>query len=226
MKRKHTAFSKVLFILPVLFLALAAFFLLFNREPQKDFKSDGILKVCLDPGHGLDDPGATSLDGLRLEKDDCLKLALAVRDKLSESWPDIVVVMTRDSDTYPTLEERCSIANDSDSDIFVSVHRNSADGASGTEVWIKSSKPQIDKELAKKILTGLDSVGISSNRGVRNGTANNPESDYYVNKNTDMPSCLIELGFITNEKDNELFDKNFDSYAQAIAKAIAEELTD
>ncbi|MEA4919478.1 MAG: N-acetylmuramoyl-L-alanine amidase [Clostridiaceae bacterium] len=225
MKKKRSAFPKVLFILPVLFLALAAFFLLFNREEQKDFKSDGILKVCLDPGHGLDDPGAKSSDGLRLEKDDCLKLALAVKDKLSESWPEIEVVMTRDSDTYPTLEERCSIANDSDSDIFVSIHRNSADGASGTEVWIKSSKPEIDKDLAKKILAGLDSVGISSNRGVRNGTANNPESDYYVNKNTDMPSCLIELGFITSEKDNELFDKNFDDYAKAIAKAIAKELT-
>ena len=40
------------------------------------------------------------------------------------------------------------------------------------------------------------------------------------NKNTEMTSCLVELGFISNEADNELYDKNLDAYAQAIADSV------
>ena len=41
-----------------------------------------------------------------------------------------------------------------------------------------------------------------------------------------MPSCLVELGFISNEKDNELFDENIEIYAKAIADGIMEEIKD
>lgn len=41
-----------------------------------------------------------------------------------------------------------------------------------------------------------------------------------------MPSCLIELGFISNNKDNELFDANIDNYAKAIANGIIKQLKD
>ncbi len=45
-------------------------------------------------------------------------------------------------------------------------------------------------------------------------------SDYLVNSATDMPSCLVEMGFITTERDNELFDKNLEKYAAAVAEGI------
>ena len=47
-------------------------------------------------------------------------------------------------------------------------------------------------------------------------------TDYYVLNNTKMPSCLLELGFISNNEDNKLFDENIESYAEAIAKGIIE----
>ena len=45
-----------------------------------------------------------------------------------------------------------------------------------------------------------------------------------VNKNTKMPSCLIELGFISNWKDNQLFDENIDEYVEAITRGILKKL--
>lgn len=229
MKNKHQKpLSKkklMLAALPIFLVLLAAVYFVFFQNDGQDFASDGLLRVCIDPGHGGDDPGATSSDGLRLEKDDCLALALAVEACLAADRPDIEIVMTRRDDTYPSLEERCDIANDFRSDLFVSIHRNSAKGASGTEIWIHKDQPQLDKRLADDILSRLDKVGLSANRGVKRGTASNPDGNYYVNSNTDMPSCLIEMGFITSQEDNLLLDQNLGAYAQAISDAIANMLT-
>ena len=41
-----------------------------------------------------------------------------------------------------------------------------------------------------------------------------------------MPSCLGELGFISDDKDNELFDKHIEDYAKAIANGIIDEIKD
>ena len=68
-------------------------------------------------------------------------------------------------------------------------------------------------------LKNLDEAGISQNRGVKAGYARG-DGNYYVNSHSDMPSCLVELGFINSEEDNNLFDKNLDAYAQAIADAV------
>ena len=175
--------------------------------------------VCLDAGHGDHDVGALSLDETRQEKDDNLAMALAVRDILEQQG--IKVVMTRDDDTFLSLKERCDIANDADATLFVSLHRNSG-GGSGVEVWISSDEPRTDKKLATKILDGLTDVGVTSDRGVKSGTAADPSSDYGVNKSTDMPSCIVELGFIDSDADNAFLDENFDAYANAIANAIME----
>ena len=42
--------------------------------------------------------------------------------------------------------------------------------------------------------------------------------------NTNMPSCLVELGFVSDDKDNKLFDENIDEYAKAIANGIIEDI--
>jgi len=211
------------FIIPcVCALAVLAAGIIFNHLRVPDYRDDGILRVCLDAGHGADDPGAVSPDGTRLEKDDCLAMILAVRDRLVASYPEIEIALTRSDDTFIELDDRCDIANKARADLFVSVHRNSAPGsASGVEIWVPSGGPRADKQLAEGILEGLINAGISEDRGIRSGTSGNPSSDYYVNRHTKMPSCLIELGFMTSDTDNQLFDSNFDAYARAIADGIA-----
>lgn len=175
--------------------------------------------VVIDAGHGGSDYGA--IYGERNEKDDNLNLALLVYEKLEEMGID--AELTRDSDKKLSLEKRCIFANRKKAELFVSLHRNSADGAKGVEIWISDASPEADSALAESILSGLDEVGISQNRGVKAGYARG-EGNYYVNSHTAMPSCLVELGFINSEADNELYDENIEEYAQAIAEAIAENL--
>ena len=174
--------------------------------------------ICIDAGHGGTDPGA--VNGERYEKIDTFALALRVAAYIKEAG--LEPLLTRSDDTYLSLGDRCAIANDADAAYFVSIHRNSAEGGKGTEVWISSQKTSAEKNLAQKILEGLNKVGIQANRGVKAGTQADANSDYAVNRNTEMPSCIIELGFIGNDEDNRLFDQHIDEYAKAIADSIIE----
>lgn len=177
------------------------------------------VQVVIDPGHGGNDVGA-EYEG-RYEKDDNLALALLVKEKLGDMGVD--AVLTRDDDSYISLEKRCRIANRKKALLFVSLHRNSADGAKGVEIWVSGSKPSADMRLANDILDGLEDAGISENRGVKYGYAQG-SGNYYVNSHTFMPSCLVELGFINSETDNDLFDSNLEAYAKAIAEAICKSI--
>lgn len=184
----------------------------------KIIKKDDKIVVCIDAGHGGTDVGAV-VDN-KYEKDDTLKVAKLVKKYLEEQ--DIKVVMTRDNDKTISLEERCNIANKKKADLFVSIHRNSAENGNGIEIWVNSNKEEEDIELATNILNNLEKTKIQSNRGIKYGTIKGENTNYYVLGNTKMPSCLIELGFITDDKDNELLDKNIEKYAKAIAKGIIE----
>ena len=177
-------------------------------------------QVIIDPGHGGDDVGA-EYNG-RYEKNDNLEIALLVAEKLK--YMGIDAVLTRKDDKFITLEKRCEIANRKQAQVFVSLHRNSAEGAEGVEIWISSEATEEDSALAENILSSLDDVGISENRGVKAGYARGDGKNYYVNSHTEMPSCLVELGFINSEKDNNLFDEKIVDYAQAIADGIAKSI--
>ena len=174
--------------------------------------------VCIDPGHGGGSSGAVY--GSRMEKDDNLRLSLLVRDVLEERG--YTVVMTRDDDSDVSLAERCKIANKARASLFVSIHRNSSSSASATgmEMWVHSSKPTDDTLLAQNILDSLETVGISENRGIHSGYRDGADKNYYINRNTKMPSVLAEIGFISNENDNKAYDENIEKYAKAIADGI------
>ena len=192
-------------------------------EKQEDTVSDkidaGALTVCIDAGHGGYDAGTTDMTGLRQEKTDTLEAALKIKAELEKMG--VTVIMTREDDTALEHAERCAIANDAKADMFVSVHRNSSDrDYQGVEVWVNNAKPEYDVKLAENILSGLREVGISEDRGVQYGYVGNSTVNYYVNADTVMPSCIIELGFISSDFDNQLFDEHLDEYAKAAAKAI------
>lgn len=172
-------------------------------------------KVCLDFGHGGSDPGAAN--GKRTEKADVLRIGLKVRDLLTAQG--VNVVLTRTADVDVSINDRCKIANAAKCDYFLSIHRNAASpDASGNEIWVHSKAVAHVADKAQKILNAVCAVA-GKNRGVKKGAAGN-YTDYGVNRDTDMPSALLELGFITSAADNKSFDTNFDAYAKAIAKGI------
>lgn len=172
-------------------------------------------KICIDAGHGGSgangDPGAV-FNG-RKESDDVLKLAKAVEKILINQGQ--TVIMTRTTDELVTLANRTKIGNNSNADIFVSLHRNSFTNstANGLEIWIQAGRSISTTEAATSVYNALVSVGVQTKRGVKKG-------DYHVCRESKMPAMLVELGFISNVEDNRLFDVNFDKYALAIAKGI------
>ena len=187
-------------------------------NPENQFSIPDEILICLDAGHGGHDVGA--VNGDRYEKDDNLRMAQAVREKLeSAGFDNLSVLMTRTDDTFLELEERVQIANNANSTLFISFHRNSG-GGQGVETWTSAEGLWPETALATYIQTNLAQAEIPRDRGVKKGTASNPHASYYVVGHTEMPACLIELGFIDSGEDNLAFDRQFDRWAQAIADGI------
>lgn len=95
------------------------------------------------------------------------------------------------------LSERCGIANQSGADYMLSLHRNDGEG-NGVETWISASGSEETDALANHIMEALDTAGIQRNRGVKKGTQTGESSNYYINVHSDMPSCIVEMGFIND----------------------------
>ena len=209
----------LLLALPVaaVLVALAVVLVLRNSSGDRFVIPDHIV-ICLDAGHGGEDPGAV-FEG-RQEKNDNLNMVLAVRDALErEGHENLTVILTRDEDIPLELETRTDFANKNDATLFVSIHRNSG-GGQGVETWVSADGLRPETDLATYIQNNLKDVGVNKDRGVRKGTASNPHASYYVVGNTKMPACLVELGFIDSRQDNALLDEQADAYAQVIADGI------
>lgn len=175
-----------------------------------------MVKICLDPGHGGIDPGA--VNGKRCEKDDVLRLALAVKPLLEKQG--ISVLMTRTSDANVALDTRCAMANKADCDYFLSIHRDAA-GASafGISAWVHSRATAATVASAQSIMDEVLAVTPTMNRRVNKGTPQN-YPDFAVNAQTNMTSALLEVGFVTNSEDNKRFDTYFGQYAEAIVRGL------
>lgn len=172
-------------------------------------------RIALDAGHGGSDPGAVYKG--RQEKDDTLDLTLAVGDILKKNGID--VYYTRTTDEYETTFKKATDANNSGADLFVSIHRNSSENPnqySGVETLVYSDTG-LKAEVARNINNQLEDAGFK-NLGV------DERKNLVVLKRTKMPAVLVEVGFINNDKDNYLFDEEFDSIAQAIADGILESI--
>lgn len=169
--------------------------------------------IVIDAGHGGYDAGA--VNGTRYEKNDNLRMAMAVGERLKKCG--INVIYTRTTDTFVPLLERSRISNNNKVDLFVSFHRNSASNpaANGVETLIYNNASNKSLQAAEALQQALVNVGIQSNRGVK-------RVNLSVLRETNAPAVLLELGFISNDQDNELLDSKFDAYADAIARSLAQ----
>ena len=174
-------------------------------------------KIVLDAGHGGSDPGAVYNE--RKEKDDTLKLTLAVGKILEDNG--INVVYTRTDDIYQTPFEKASIANRAGADYFISFHRNSSpedNQYQGVEVLLYD-KNGIKYDMAENILGALGELGFRE-IGVKE------RPGLVVLRRTRMPALLVEAGFLNSDEDNKIFDEKQDEIARAIAGAILGTLTE
>jgi N-acetylmuramoyl-L-alanine amidase/type II secretory pathway predicted ATPase ExeA len=118
-----------------------------------------ISRIAIDPGHGGYDTGTKGPQGL-LEKDLCLDVALRLGQLIEENIAGAEVIYTRKDDRHVSLEERTSIANAANADLFISIHANSSDfrEARGVETYYLSlaTSPQ-SRELATRENTSAQS---------------------------------------------------------------------
>lgn len=169
------------------------------------------MKVFINPGHDrLLDPGAVSPEGLK-ECDVVWEVGI-ILDKLLVNAGVKVMDVFQDDD----LAQVCAYANQSEADLFISIHCNAAASrqANGTEsfVFMENNQASLFAESVQKQICGaLKTI----DRGVK--TAN-----FYVLRNTDMPACLIELAFLTNEWDASQLRYRQEDFAKAIARAVTD----
>ena len=163
-----------------------------------------------DYGHGGRDSGAVYKG--RLEKDDVLKLGRDVRKIIQAHG--VLVDETRNKDEYVSLQARADKSNAKIYDYFISFHRNAfkPNKARGVETYTFTTRNPKAVTLANNINNAIAKIGFV-NRGVKS-------ANFMVLRETRAKAVLIEVGFIDNDHDNMMFDRNYDRIVDVIAGAI------
>lgn len=170
--------------------------------------------VIIDPGHGGKDPGAVGIGSIQ-EKQIVLSISQQVTRILEKQG--IQVRMTRDSDYFVSLEGRSEMANRLNADLFVSIHANSAGagktGVSGYETYYYQNGRELAQIIHRNIIRRVD----VRDRKIK-------QARFFVLRKSNMPSVLLETGFVTGTEDAaKLTNPNFQrQMAEAIAAGIIE----
>lgn len=183
--------------------------------------------ITIDAGHGGNDSGAIGPTGVT-EKSVTLRVALALQKILASEGATVYMTRTTDTEVSPKgadasdieeLQARCDVANQHDSDIFISIHMDSfTNGAAkGTTGYYYALGSKKSRDLADKVRAGvIDQIGTSS-RGTQS-------CNFYVVKHTDMPATLVEVAFISNPTEEKLM--NSEDGVQKAAQGIADGIAD
>lgn len=182
--------------------------------------------IVLDPGHGGQDPGA-QFGGIQ-EKNINLAIAIRLRDVLAAKGCKVILTREVDKDFFlpnfvlgrmakrAELSQRIKMASINQADLFISLHANSFPGGNsyGMETYYQV-KSLAGKELAEFIQTELKKIQTDNKRIAKSG-------DYYLLNQTQMPSVIVEVGFLSNPRERKLLqDLNYqDRIAASIASGI------
>lgn len=170
--------------------------------------------VVVDAGHGGSDRGGIPRQRIA-EKDWTLKTSLRLATELKQRGFE--VVMTRTSDDYVSLAQRCRIANGKKNAIFVSVHYDAyrREGADGITAYYAGSRSD---RLARYVNSRMASaLRPKTNRGAK-------RARFYVIRNTLCPAVLVECGFLTNNAEAKRIQTT--DYQEKLAAAIADGVVD
>lgn len=170
------------------------------------------MKYLLDYGHGGIDPGAIGIDNVK-EKDIVKEIGKRVKYHLERHQQ--TVFESRPNDETVSLTERSNKANSNNVDLCISIHCNafSDSSAQGVEIFYYKGSTR-GQQLASSILNEITKAKLyTKNRGLKT-------DNLHMTRETNMPSVLIELGFITNVTDKNLIINNKEKFAIAITKGI------
>ncbi|TVX89869.1 N-acetylmuramoyl-L-alanine amidase [Paenibacillus agilis] len=148
--------------------------------------------IVIDPGHGGKDPGSIGQLGT-IERDMTLQMSKEIEQELMERT-GATVLLTREQDEAVDLQQRVDVATEAGADLFLSIHFDAftTNDVEGMTTYHKNSK---DQPIAQAVHDRLMEKDFDTrDRGVRVG-------DFYVLRENTVPALLLELGYISNEKD-------------------------
>lgn len=183
--------------------------------------------ILLDAGHGGIDPGALTNDKSIEEKDINLQITLKLRELLESSG--CLVLLTREDDVSlyeespgktirqkynENLKNRKKMIDESGVDAFISIHLNKFEQNKYYGAQTFYPQGQDDSKLLSKFIQGelKRVVDKTNHREVK------PSKDIYLLKDNEIPSVLIECGFLSNEKESKLLSD--EKYQEKVAWAI------
>ncbi|MCR8745990.1 N-acetylmuramoyl-L-alanine amidase CwlD [Romboutsia lituseburensis] len=223
---KHIIFGSIALIL----VAVSIFEIKNVSEDVMEYMPVTNKTIIIDAGHGGIDPGTLNEDKTIKEKDINLAIAQKLRELLESSGALVILTREDDSSLYQedgnkttrqkyneNLKNRKKIIDESNADMFVSIHMNalSGNGASkyyGAQTFYPKGKEdsvQLSKYIQQELKRVVDKT---NNREIK------PRDDIYLLKENKIPSVLIECGFLSNEKEAKLLTD--EKYQEKIAWSV------
>lgn len=175
---------------------------------EEPAKAEGEILVVIDPGHGGNDPGCIWND--QEEKDINLAIALLLEPLLVERG--IRPVLARRSDSYMAVEDRAAYANRLGADLYISIHQNADDDTKIHGIETLYGTAEGSEQLGQFVQEALAGSLGGRDRGSISG------AELVVLNQTQMPSCLVECGYLSNPQERALLTD------QAVQQQIAESL--
>lgn len=165
----------------------------------KAFKDSREVYIYLDPGHGGYDGGCTDKDKTVIEKELTLNISILLANYLRQTGYKVGLTRSKDEALSESkaedIHKRVKLINNSNAILYISIHANSFPSAivKGAQVFYKdtSENKRLSSIMMKKLQT-LDSTNHREPLVIK---------DKYLVDNIDVPGCLIEVGFLTNEYD-------------------------
>ena len=169
------------------------------------------MKIFIDPGHGGNDPGAIGIKGT-YESNIVLGIALELGEILKNMG--FQTEFSRTGDETVALAKRAEMANNTDADLFISIHCNGFVNSAASGVETYSFPGNVKGEKLAKILSEKISEKFKlKNRGAKS-------ENFAVLRLSTMPAVLIETAFITNPAEEELMISP--GFSRKMANTIAE----
>lgn len=165
--------------------------------------------IIIDAGHGGSDPGAVGKNKV-LEKDVNLAVAQKLAAQLKQKGATVHMTRNTDVDVLgknvtdrQDLQFRVNVGTNANADVFISIHSNASPRKEvcGTSVWYYK-KNNLDTLLAESIQNKIVASTNLADLGTR-------QAGFYVVKNSKMPAVLVEMAFISNEREEKLLASNW-----------------
>lgn len=172
--------------------------------------------IIIDAGHGLPDSGASSFNGTT-EQAINLSIALKLQKIIEQSGAKVILTRSDENGIYSTdsisirnkkisdIKNRVQIGNNSDADIFISIHLNKFSGSSEYKGWqtFYQKKSEESSLLANKIQENLNkNIKENNDRKVL------PITNVYIMDNVQIPTVIVECGFLSNPEETENLKKD------------------